>query len=251
MTIPNWQLPAGVDRGLWDYLHARDMIAHYDEQILTAPLTQVDVAFCERIFPPPGRLLDLGCGTGRLCAHFAPRGLACVGIDLSDDMLEIARQKVPTAHFLKANIVEPLPLPDGSFDYAACLFSTLGMIRGAENRAKAIANVSRWLKPGGRFVLHVHNRYFRGLGWKRVFLERWKALCRRPDAGDLTMPQAYGGAPLTLHHFTRREVHELLENHGFRVIETVAVGVGGEPTRGRWVYGWLIASEKATEDFTK
>lgn len=251
MTIPDWQLPAGVDRGLWDYMHARDMIVHYDEQILTAPLTQVDVAFCERIFPPPGRLLDLGCGTGRLCAHFASRGLACVGIDLSDDMLEIARQKVPIATFCKANIVEPLPLPEGSFDYAACLFSTLGMIRGAENRAKAIANVSRWLKPRGRLVLHVHHRYFRGLGWKRVFLERWKAIRRSLDAGDLTMPQAYGGAPLTLHHFTRREVQELLENQGLKIIEEIAVDVRGEPARGSRVYGWLIASEKVTETLTK
>ncbi len=251
MTIPDWQLPTGVDRGLWDYLHARDMIAHYDEQMITSPLAQVDIAFCERIFPPPGQLLDLGCGTGRLCAHLGPRGLACIGVDLSDDMLEIARQKVPAANFLKANIVEPLPLPEGSFDYAACLFSTLGMIRGAENRAQAIANVSRLLKPGGRFVLHVHHRYFRGLGWKRVFLERWKALRRRPDAGDLTMPQAYGGASLTLHHFTRREVQELLENHGLQVIEEFAVGIGGEPAYGRGVYGWLIASEKATKNLTQ
>ena len=31
--IPDWQLPEGVDRGLWDYLHAGDMVAGYDEQM--------------------------------------------------------------------------------------------------------------------------------------------------------------------------------------------------------------------------
>ena len=29
--LPDWQLPPGVDRGLWDYLHADDMVAGYDE----------------------------------------------------------------------------------------------------------------------------------------------------------------------------------------------------------------------------
>ncbi|MCS6865186.1 MAG: class I SAM-dependent methyltransferase [Gemmataceae bacterium] len=247
MSIPDWQLPAGVNRGLWDYLHARDMIAHYDENIQTAPLARVDIAFCERVFPTPGRLLDLGCGTGRLCAHFTPKGFHCIGVDLSDEMLEIARHKVPAARFVKANIVEPLEFPDASLDYIACLFSTWGMICGAENRAQVLAHVFRLLKPGGRFVVHVHNRYFRGLGWKRVVQQWWKTLWGSPDAGDLTMPQAYGGAPLTLHHFTRREVRQLLERHGLMVTHELAVDAAGEPARGSRVYGWLFASQKSPE----
>src|SRR5688572_33220634 len=71
MTIPDWQLPPGVDRGLWDYLRAADMVAGYDEQMQTSHLAKADVAFCDSIFREPGRLIDLGCGTGRLCAHFA------------------------------------------------------------------------------------------------------------------------------------------------------------------------------------
>ena len=90
------------------------------------------------------------------------------------------------------------------------------MVRGAENRAKVIANAFRLLKPGGRFVLHAHNRFFRGLGWKRVLGQRVKTLLGRADAGDITMPQAYGGAPLTLHHFTRRGGDGMLENGGVR-----------------------------------
>ena len=74
MSVPDWQLPAGVDRGLWDYLHAADMVAGYDEQMRASPLAGADVAFCARAFPAAGRLLDLGCGTGRLCAHFAAQG---------------------------------------------------------------------------------------------------------------------------------------------------------------------------------
>src|SRR5215211_6974433 len=105
-TIPDWQLPPGVDRGLWDYLRAADMVGGYDEQMRASPLAATDVAFCDFIFRDPGRLIDLGCGTGRLCAHFATRGFECVGVDLSDEMLAKARENAPTATFVKANLVE-------------------------------------------------------------------------------------------------------------------------------------------------
>ncbi|QJW99803.1 class I SAM-dependent methyltransferase [Frigoriglobus tundricola] len=242
--IPEWQLPPGVDRGLWNYLHANEMVAGYDEQMRESPLARADIAFCERSFTPPGRLLDLGCGTGRLCAHFAAKGFDCVGVDLSEEMLAKARTNVPPASFLQANLVELTELPDQSFDSAACLFSTLGMVRGAGNRAKVMANAFRVLKPGGRFVLHVHNRFFGGLGWKRVAGQRLRTLLGRARAGEITMPQAYGGAPLTLHHFTHAGAVGGLEAAGFIVRESSAIGLDGRAARGARVYGWLLLAER-------
>jgi SAM-dependent methyltransferase len=118
------------------------------------------------------------------------------------------------------------------------------MVRGAENRRQVIANAFRLLKPGGRFVLHAHNRFFRGLGWKRMLGQRVKTLLGRADAGDITMPQAYAGAPLTLHHFTRREVIGVLEESGFVVTEVLAVGEDVREAKGARVYGWLILAER-------
>ncbi|MCE9561648.1 MAG: class I SAM-dependent methyltransferase [Planctomycetes bacterium] len=269
----DWQLPPGVDRGLWDYLHADDMVAGYDEQMRVSPLAATDVAFCERAFPTPGKLVDLGCGTGRLCVHFAAKGYDCVGVDLSDEMLAKAKENAKnltpqppsrrrkgepdlaplllgeglgrgSASFVKGNLVELTELPAASFDYAACLFSTLGMVRGADNRAKVVANAFRLLKPGGRFVLHVHNRYFGGLGWRRVLGQRWKTLLGNAHAGDITMSQAYGGAPLTLHHFTQREATDLLVAAGFVVREVSAIGDDGRPATGSRAYGWLVQGER-------
>jgi SAM-dependent methyltransferase len=118
------------------------------------------------------------------------------------------------------------------------------MIRGAENRDRVVANAHSILKPGGRFVCHFHNRFFRGLGRKRVAVERLRSLLGPimgpSSAGDLTMAQAYGGAPLTLHHFTKREAIRTLETSGFNVILVEAIGVDGEPARGSSVYGWLL-----------
>lgn len=247
MTTPDWQLPPGVDRGLWDYLHAAEMVAGYDEQMQTSHLAKADITFCEYVFREPGRLIDLGCGTGRLCAHFAAKGFECVGVDLSEEMLAKARQNAPSATFLNANLVELSELPDRSFDYAACLFSTLGMVRGAENRAKVLANAFRVLKPGGKFVLHVHNRYFRGLGRRRVWGQRLKTWFGITSAGDITMPQAYGGAPLTLHHFTWTSAAILCRTTGFRLrahqtIDEREYPAGPKPWYGR--YGYLFWCER-------
>ena len=237
--IPDWQLPTGVDRGLRDYLRSADMVRGYDAMMAISPLAAVDCEFCERWFPNPGRLLDLGCGTGRLGRHFGPRDFDCIGVDLSEEMLAVAELQKATERetFAKANLVELDAEAFQNFDYAACLFSTLGMIRGAENRAAVLRNAFRSLRPAGRFVLHVHNRYFHGLGFRG-----WLS-------GDIAMPQAYGGAPLTLHHYSLGEVMRSLRGAGFRVLDVTPVSAGGLLTMS-WClpklrsYGYLIAAEK-------
>lgn len=241
--IPDWQLPPGTDRGLWDYVSSARVAREYDAALAGTPLLEVDLRFAERHFPTPGRLIDLGCGTGRLLVHFARRGFPCLGVDLSDAMLDVVREKAVreslAVDLLKANLVELEEVPDAAFDYAACLFSTLGMIRGAANRRAFLAHVRRILKPGGVFVLHAHNagyRFGRGLG------------NRGSEPGDRTMPQARGGAELTIHHYTRGELVAELSGAGFRVRELMPVSAAGELPVG-WLlpafraYGFLAAAE--------
>jgi ubiquinone/menaquinone biosynthesis C-methylase UbiE len=242
---PDWQLPPGTDRGLWDYVASERVAREYDEALVGSPLLELDLRFADKHLSVPGRLIDLGCGTGRALVHFAHRGFQCTGVDLSETMLEMVRQKAERDGLpieqLKANLVELDVLPPAEFDSALCLFSTLGMIRGAENRRQFLGHVRRILKPGGVFVLHVHNASYhfgRGLGM------------RGTEPGDRVMPQHRGGAELTIHHYSRREIIEELKKAGFRVreMQSVSTRANGElPVSWFWpsvrAHGYLIAAE--------
>src|SRR5260370_23488379 len=139
-SAADWQLPPGVTRGLWSYLQDEDLARRYDAELAECALLTVDRLFAERHFDRPGRLIDLGCGTGRLLLPFARRGYWVLGVDLSAEMLKVAAAKARAAgaplHLLRANLVELEGLGSETFEYAACLFSTLGMIGGAEPRRR-------------------------------------------------------------------------------------------------------------------
>jgi SAM-dependent methyltransferase len=249
MSPADWQLPPGVSRGLWDYVHDAGLARGYDAGLAGSPLLGADLRFAEEHFPAPGRLLDLGCGTGRLMVALARRGFRTVGVDLSEEMLRVAGEKAAAAGVtvdrVQANLVELDALRDGAFDYAACLFSTLGMVTGARERRRAIGHVYRVLRPGGRFVLHVHNRWFNfwdpgGRRWLAADL--LKSALGKMDAGDRPMPAHLGIAGLSLHHFTRREAVRLLREAGFRLREVRPVGLRDDGTLPRpWWFGWLRA----------
>jgi SAM-dependent methyltransferase len=261
MALPppaDWQLPPGVNRGLWDYLHDPAIARTYDDRLADCSLLRVDQDFAERHFDRPGALIDLGCGTGRLLLPFARRGYWVLGVDLSEEMLAVAGAKAAAAgkprRRLRANLVELDCLRDGSFDWAACLFSTLGMVAGRAERRRVVEHVYRLLRPGGRFVLHVHNRWFNlydphGRRW--LFRDGLRALLRRGVGGDRDMPPHQGLAGLTLHLFTRREAVGLLREVGFRLREVRPISLRPDGRlRAAWclgglrAYGYLLAAER-------
>ena len=193
---------------------------------------RADLRFAERHFDRTGRLIDLGCGTGRLALAFARRGYWVVGVDLSEEMLRQAGARAGESgvvlHRVKANLVELDGLADRSFHYAACLFSTLGMIAGADNRRRVLAHAHRLLRPGGKFILHVHNRWFNiwdPAGRRWLARELLRSLLLRSERGDRQMPVHQRIAGLTLHLFTLREVKRMLKSAGFKIVDVAPVGL--------------------------
>ncbi len=76
--------------------------------------------------PAPARILDLPCGTGRLCIYLALKGYEVAGIDISKEMICQAQKKIKN-HYIKDKIAlkfgdaESLSFPDSYFDIAVTL----------------------------------------------------------------------------------------------------------------------------------
>src|SRR4029077_7751546 len=96
---------------------------------------------------PGTRLLDVATGPGALAAEAANRGALPVGIDLSSQMVELARRLYPAIDFREAD-VEHLPFADDMFDAVVCAFG-LGYFPPPQ---AAVAECVRTLSPGGRIA---------------------------------------------------------------------------------------------------
>ncbi len=95
-------------------------------------------------------LLDIACGTGEQ-ARFLSRHFQVVGLDLSEGMLEIARQKVPNAEFFAADMCD-FDLRR-QFDVAINLYGSIGFAENFERMKAAMEKAHSHLKPGGVFLL--------------------------------------------------------------------------------------------------
>ncbi|MBI2064544.1 MAG: class I SAM-dependent methyltransferase, partial [Candidatus Yanofskybacteria bacterium] len=104
-------------------------------------------------FLKPGNLvLDVGCGAGIKSKYLIRKGLNVVGIDLSEEMIEIAKIEVPEARFKVADIIEPLEFDekfDGIFAQAVLLHVPKDDIKNV------LTNLIDLLKPKGYLYIAV------------------------------------------------------------------------------------------------
>lgn len=108
--------------------------------------------------PLPGeRALDAGCGTGRLMVELASAGLSVMGVDVSEAMLDIARDRTQglTGVMLQRGNIEALPLPPAQFDLVVAFNS----LEFTHDPKRAVEELWRLVRPGGRLVVAVLNSW--------------------------------------------------------------------------------------------
>ncbi len=128
----------------------------YEEKWLALPewqpLLKQEEEILGKYLIQPGDLVDIGCGTGRIVIPYAKKGFHCTGIDISESMLSIARNRAKeqnlTIQFLCQDAVE-FSLPIASFDTALVIFDMLSIIPGDESRTKLLRNLHHSLRSQG------------------------------------------------------------------------------------------------------
>lgn len=103
-----------------------------------------------------GRVLELGCGAGRLTGYLCALGATVTAIDVSPAMVEHCRRAYPDASFAVGDIADLSGYGDGAFDAVVAAYNVLDVF-GHEERLRVLGEIRRLLAPGGLLVMSAHN----------------------------------------------------------------------------------------------
>lgn len=166
---------------------------------------------------PGDRVLDLGCGNGRLFQALKDKRIEYLGVDNSEKLIEIARGKyaAPAARFQVADGLS-LSLLDNSFDkiYSIAVFHH---IPSKEFRLQFLKEAKRVLKPDGFLILTV---------WKLAQKKSIKLILKyavlkilglsKLDFNDVLLPWAKT-CKRYVHQFSKRRLKKIIQNTGFKI----------------------------------
>lgn len=139
-----------------------------------------------------GKVIDLGCGTGRDSQLFTSAGYEYTGVDLSKGMIDMAKESLPDSTFQVMNLTE-LKFEDGCFDGIWSFAAYLHIPKGDIDHA--IQETNRVLKPGGIGYIVVKK------GSKECYL-------------DSENGQRYWS------FYGKRQFARILENNGFNILKS-------------------------------
>lgn len=210
------------------------------------PVATAEAALVLRMLglEPGQRILDLGCGTGRHSVALAGLGLEVVGLDLSETLLEQARQSAAGAgvevSWLRRDMRDLDDLDP--FDACVSLYTAFGFF-GDEEDQEVLRQVSAALKPGGRLLLDLTNHlaYLRRFP-PEVWHETSEAVTRERNRYDplsgflVTARTAFlreGGSvelpESRVRAYLPHEVQAMLRRAGFAIVSLSGALAGDAP----------------------
>jgi SAM-dependent methyltransferase len=159
---------------------------------------------------PGDRLLDIGCGNGRLRQFLSPSIIKpgdYFGLDLSDKLLNIARKKNKRDHFFRHDFSQKWPFGADQFDWGIALASFHHLLT-KKDQVRFWEETYRVLKPGGKVFITtwvLPKKYF----WPNILEGRWKNWC---------IPFGTEKHPRWYRKVGHKELKRQLKKAGFQVL---------------------------------
>lgn len=189
--------------------------------------------FIKAHLKPEMRVLDAGCGTGRFSIEFAKLGCQVTLLDISEEQLRIAKEKLDEAGIINNiegihthNLSDSMPFEDETFDVVVCYGAPLSYI--LENRDAVIRQFARVLKPNGKVFISVNNKW--GI-FKMLIGRQMTEFFNNPDYWYISEVMDTGDLPKhekvshpARHLFEASELKTLLNENGFMTQK-----LGGSP----------------------
>jgi SAM-dependent methyltransferase len=122
--------------------------AAWAEQVRREERERYTYILTQRV-PGGARVLELGCGTGVPTTRELAEHFAVTGVDISAGQLALARQNVPAASFVQADMAH-LGFAPACFDAVAAFYSLIHVPRGEQ--PALLGEIAAWLRPGGWLV---------------------------------------------------------------------------------------------------
>jgi len=163
--------------------------------------------------PEGARVLELGCGSDNLTTRRLAERFVVTGVDISARQIKLARQHVPSARFIHADMTT-FDLPAASFDAVVSFYAISHVPR--EEHPPLLRAVARWLRPGGVFVATM------GAG---------------PSEGEVE--EDWLGAPMYFSHYDAETNRHLVQEAGMR-IERASVEITDE-NGAQIPFLWIVA----------
>jgi len=165
---------------------------------------------------PGDKVLDLGCGNGRFFEFLKDKDIDYIGVDFSEKLIEIAKEKYPKIKFQVADVLN-LPFPNNYFDKIYSI-AVLHHIPSEKFRIQFFEEARRILKPNGLFILTV---------WKteskknlNLFIKNTALrLTGKLEKGDTFRPWGNKDAERYFHYLSEKELTGLAKRTKFKIIK--------------------------------
>lgn len=102
-----------------------------------------------------GTVLDIGCGTGELLKRMQKYDYDLNGCDSSNEMIDIARKKLPHINFTYSALPLLLEIPENEYNIMLCLFDTMNYLPNEDALTNSLQNIYQKMKTPGIFIFDV------------------------------------------------------------------------------------------------